>query len=475
MAHRLHTHDWAATPLGPMEAWPAELRSAAAFVMENRFPAALVWGPHLVTIYNDAFGPILGAKPEALGRSFADVWSEAWTEIGPIVERAMSGRSTFIEDYPLRIDRSGHGEDAFFTFSCSPVRGADGEVLGMIDTVVETTAAVRARKALLENEERLQTVLDGIGEAFYALDRNWRFLFASRSALSAWGKTPDDIMGRPFLDCFPQAAGSAPYEAHRRVMRTGKAETLETISPVLDRWIEADLAPTPRGGLSVAFRDIDGRKRAEQALRDSEARQRVMVAELQHRTRNLLAVVRSIAEQTIRTSDSLEGFHAGLNDRLCALSRVQGLLSRSQEEPITIEALIRTELDALGADEVADRILVHGPEIRLHEGAVQTVALALHELAISTRAYGALLDANGRLRITWRSYADEARQRLALEWRESGFGARGSTTARGGYGRELIERALPYVLQARTTYDLGETELVCTIDLPIADMNDFEA
>lgn len=154
MAERVRKHDWAGTPLGPIEAWSPELKSAVAFVLENRFPAALVWGMSLVTIYNDGFRPILGNKPDALGRSFAEIWKEAWQEVGPIAWRAFAGHSTFIEDFSLLIDRTGVPEEAFFTFSYSPVRAADGSVLGIVDTVVETTDKVRSRTALRASEDR---------------------------------------------------------------------------------------------------------------------------------------------------------------------------------------------------------------------------------------------------------------------------------------------------------------------------------
>lgn len=133
---------------------------------------------------------------------------------------------------------------------------------------------VETEEALKESEERLKTVLEGVGEAFYALDKDWRFLFASRSTLKMWGKKQEEVLGRSFLRCFPGAEGTAPYEAHQRVMMTGVAERLETVSPVLNRWLEVDIAPTPRGGLSVAFRDIEYRKQAELALRQSEERYR---------------------------------------------------------------------------------------------------------------------------------------------------------------------------------------------------------
>jgi two-component sensor histidine kinase len=143
MARLVREFDWAATPLGPLADWSTELKTLVSHMLESNFPAAIVWGSGLVTIYNDAFRPILGSKPEALGRSFAEVWAEAWDEIGPIAERAFAGESTYIEDFPLVVDRSGRPEQAWFTFCYSPLRLADGTVAGMMDTVVETTKTVR--------------------------------------------------------------------------------------------------------------------------------------------------------------------------------------------------------------------------------------------------------------------------------------------------------------------------------------------
>lgn len=145
MAHAVRAFDWASTPLGPPSTWPLELKTAVGMALDSAFPKALVWGPQLITIYNDAFRPILGNKPEALGRSFRDVWAEAWGTIGPIADRAFAGQSTFIEDFELEVERSGRRETAWFTFCYSPIRLADGSVGGMLDTVVETTATVRGR------------------------------------------------------------------------------------------------------------------------------------------------------------------------------------------------------------------------------------------------------------------------------------------------------------------------------------------
>lgn len=160
MSLRVSAFDWGATPLGPISDWPSALRVSTSMVLSSKFPCCLVWGPELITIYNDAFAPILGTKPDALGQSFRDTWSEAWAMIGPIAERAFAGEATFIEDYPLEVLRSGTSEHATFTFCYSPIRDEHGTVVGMIDTVIETTSRVTAERtqaeALRQAEETLR-------------------------------------------------------------------------------------------------------------------------------------------------------------------------------------------------------------------------------------------------------------------------------------------------------------------------------
>jgi len=145
MAKAIRSHDWSSTELGPLDGWPSALKTALSMALNSKFPKSIIWGPGLITLHNDAFRPILGNKPAALGRSFSEVWKEAWEQIGPIAERAYSGEATFIEDFPLVIDRNGYPEQCYFTFCYSPIRDEHGVVRGMIDTVVETTKTVEAQ------------------------------------------------------------------------------------------------------------------------------------------------------------------------------------------------------------------------------------------------------------------------------------------------------------------------------------------
>lgn len=205
-----------------------------------------------------------------------------------------------------------------------------------------------------------------------------------------------------------------------------------------------------------------------QQMKELQERQAVMVAELQHRTRNLIAVVRSIADGTMRRTGPSPAFTEQFNDRLEALARVQGLLSRSDEAPVTLDAVIRQELHALDA---RDRVELDGPPVRLRHSNVQTLALALHELATNARKYGALASDAGRLAISWKVLTgDDGELRAVLNWVEDRPdlpSPAGEGAPRRGYGRDLIEQALPYTLGARTSYEITPRGVRCTIDIPL--------
>ncbi|WP_322965046.1 PAS domain-containing sensor histidine kinase [Sphingomonas fuzhouensis] len=209
-----------------------------------------------------------------------------------------------------------------------------------------------------------------------------------------------------------------------------------------------------------------------QQLKELQERQAVLVGELQHRTRNLIGVVRSMADKSARSSTDFDAFRARFRDRLESLARVQGLLSRLEDmDRVTFDDLIRTELAALNGG--LDHVVLDGPSgVRLRSSTVQTLAMALHELATNAVKYGALGQPDGQLGVTWfvEPSGDDGKPWLHVDWQESGVAMppAGSTPEGTGQGRELIERALPYQLRARTSYSLGPDGVHCTISIPVS-------
>lgn len=146
MASSIRGHRWSTHHLGALDRWPSALKTAVSMVLNSKVPECIIWGPQFTAIYNDTFCSVLGDKPNTLGCSFQDIWSEAWTELGPIVDRAYAGEATYIEDFPLLIDRFGYTEQTYFTLCYSPVRDENGVIRGVLNTAIETTAKVSARQ-----------------------------------------------------------------------------------------------------------------------------------------------------------------------------------------------------------------------------------------------------------------------------------------------------------------------------------------
>ena len=343
----------------------------------------------------------------------------------------------------------------------------------VMGTLLDITDGRQAEAALRESEERFRTLASLVPALLWRSDSRGLHSTSNQSWLDYTGQTLEQVQDGGWLEVIhpdDRAATHAAFRAGRAGQHTIEAQPRVRRRDGEYRWFLVRQVPITDGQGTVAA--WVGAAVDIHDLHEMQQRQAVLVDELQHRTRNLLGVVRSIAQQTVRNADSLEAFRRQFNDRLSALSRVQGLLSRSERTPITIRALIQTELDALGAAALPDRVTLEGPPVGLREASVQTFALALHELATNARKYGAFAAEGGRLAVRWRTHRDEAGgPRLVLTWSETGIaGPRaGQGPVRTGYGRELIERALPYALQAVTRYELGETDLHCSIDLPLGE------
>jgi PAS domain S-box-containing protein len=201
-------------------------------------------------------------------------------------------------------------------------------------------------------------------------------------------------------------------------------------------------------------------------LRGLQDRQKILLAELQHRTRNLLAMVQALARQTLRKSLSLSDFEKEYSERLSSVGRVQGLLAQTDHHSLQLQKLIESELLAHASGSETGRVQIEGPDLWIAGETAQTLALAIHELATNAVKYGALAHSSGRLKVMWR--AVEGRPpAVILDWQESGVAIALLEPRRKGYGSELIERALPYQLKAQTKLEFGSDGVKCQIVVPV--------
>ena len=144
MATRMRALDWSITALGPVERWPHALRTCVRIVLGGGYPMGIFWGPDFTFLYNDAYIPLIGTKhPSVLGRHCRELYPEAWDFVKPIFDGVVrEQKASFLPDQPAPINRRNYLEDCYFTMSLSPIPDDDGNVGGVLITVLETTERV---------------------------------------------------------------------------------------------------------------------------------------------------------------------------------------------------------------------------------------------------------------------------------------------------------------------------------------------
>ena len=289
MAQRIRQFDWASTPLGPPQRWPPSLRHAVSLMLRCPQPAYVAWGVDMLSLYNDAYLPILGAEhPHALGQPAPQLWAEVWETLGPLTEEVMNGRSQWREDMPWA--RGGRDRaDSWFSFSLTPLLDDGSRVGGLLCLATETTDRVKARRLPAAEAERQRSMfaqapgfmcsLSGPAHVFEFVNESFLRLFGGR-----------DFVGRSAREVFPDLADQGFFELLDRVYESGERFVAHQIrivlqhdgQPAQERYLEFVLQPLRDQNEAVASIFIEGydvtdRMSAVAALSASEDRYRQIV------------------------------------------------------------------------------------------------------------------------------------------------------------------------------------------------------
>nr|WP_280742315.1 HWE histidine kinase domain-containing protein [Sphingomonas jejuensis] len=200
-------------------------------------------------------------------------------------------------------------------------------------------------------------------------------------------------------------------------------------------------------------------------MRRLQKRQEVLLAELQHRTRNILAVTRSIISRSDDGERSTEDYVAHLQGRLAALARAQVLLTRAAGTDVDLEGLIWDELLAQAVSE--DQISAAGQSVAISPKCAEVLTLAIHELATNATKYGAFSRASGRLDVGWSIETRDNRDWVVILWKERGVPVIDAFPRRQGFGLELITRRIPYELRGHGTLELKPEGIESRIEFPL--------
>jgi two-component sensor histidine kinase len=210
-------------------------------------------------------------------------------------------------------------------------------------------------------------------------------------------------------------------------------------------------------GLTCAAVDITARK-------EGEAHLRLLMRELTHRSKNLLAVIQAMARQTARHVGSIDSFLEQFGARLQALARSHDLLVQEEWHGVSLAELIRSQL-APYLDRNSPQIMVEGPAVTLRPEAAQSLGLALHELAVNAVRYGALSTPSGRISIAWTWEAEREPPAVEILWTEIG-GPQVVTPVQRGFGSLVVERNLSRALEAGVELTFDAEGVRCRIAIP---------
>ncbi|XYD11548.1 HWE histidine kinase domain-containing protein [Methylobacterium sp. NMS12] len=333
----------------------------------------------------------------------------------------------------------------------------------------------RGSGQLFESERRLNAVLDNASVSIFLMDDRQHCIYMNRAAEQLTGWTLREVLardcplhdivhhtypdGRPFPleECaidraFPENNQERGEEVF--VHRDGHFFPVAfTASPIRDD-------ATNIIGTIIEVRDISEEKAAAE-------RQRLLINELNHRVKNTLATVQSIAAQTFRGQTD-QTARAVFDARMAALSNAHNVLVEDNWESASLRSVVERALAPhLLAEVDAGRFRLQGPDARLHPKVAVTLAMALHELMTNAAKYGALSTPEGQVAVTWSLHdRDDDRQQLDLFWEERG-GPTVAPPTRKGFGSRLIERQLPLEFDGSAAITYAPTGVTCQMRIPL--------
>jgi PAS domain S-box-containing protein len=313
-----------------------------------------------------------------------------------------------------------------------------------------------------ESEQRYRALVDNANDIVSTLDLDFRFTSVNPAVERILGYTPDEIVGTPLSAHVPpdqlamhaemlkrrlEGEGSTQYEMQLLAKDRQRRFTLEVSSKLI---LAADGAPV---GIHSIARDISERKEAE-------ARQRVLISELQHRAKNLLAIVQSIVTNSLLHSRDAAAAKDAIVGRLHALALAQDFVVSGASGGVPIRELLEAELSAFPS-----RIHMTGTPLVLGSAFAQQFALVIHELATNATKYGSLSTPKGRVVITWEIKGEDAEPALHFSWTEAG-GPAVTAPLEQGFGTTLIVSTLSR--EPHVSY--GANGFQFTVDVPLSEV-----
>lgn len=358
-----------------------------------------------------------------------------------------------------------NGRNVIYRSRKSPLRDASGRIIGTVGVAVEITETRAIEAALRESEERLAAALNAGQLGVFDHDPASGATKWDAKLREIWGVGEEEIITRAIFqggihpEDWPavenaiaeamKADGDGRYRAEYRVTNRRHGGT---------RWVQAEGNMMFRNGAPVRFvgtvQDITERKRSELQIH-------MLMREVNHRSKNLLAVVQAIANQTSIKSDP-RTFARRFTERLQGLAASHDLLVNNAWQGIDLAELVGSQL-AHFRDLVRKRILFDGPDMRITPAAAQALGMALHELATNAGKYGALSGENGDVTISWQVENTQEPPLFRMTWVESG-GPPVTAPAQKGFGTRLLAEMTELALQGKVHVDYAKSGFTWAVE-----------
>lgn len=446
------------------------LRTSELQEINQRFEAALAGsdisvfnqGTDLVFTwaYHRRFG--LGTE-QVVGKTDADLFPGDVSGVVVDAKRGVldSGKGTSLNVVVATED----GGSQYLRLSIEPLRDSAGDTIGLTSAVVDLTERhdyetrlSALTSSLAEANSRFDLALRGSSIMVFSHDRDLRYNWVYNPAL---GIAVEDLLGRKDEEVWPEGMGEPIIAMKREAMATGEAQHDEIVMALggRDRHFQLRIEPIfdtdhRISGLAGVAVDVTDAHQQEVHLR-------LVMRELTHRSKNLLAVIQAMARQTAARSDDPQTFVARFSARLRAMAASHDLLVAQEWHGAILRDLVNAQIGQ-AIDPGSDQLRIEGPLISLRPDAVQNIGLALHELTTNASKYGALSVPGGRISLRW---AIQDGDRFHMRWQESD-GPEVSPPRKTGFGVTLLERSVGQALDGDVTLDFTPHGVVCEIDIP---------
>ncbi len=429
----------------------------AAIIAFSRDAIISVSPAGVIQTWNEGAQSLLGwSAQDAIGRNLNDLLAdEAHRGADALLERAMEGARLQME---LEVvDQQGKRLEV--SVGAAPIHDRDGAVTAIAFVMRD----LRRRRRSQANDALLASLVRQSGDSIFSVNRDGLISTWNPASEKLYGYGADEAIDHPLSMIVPDDKRDESRAMFTSVMQ-GEMVFLETVRQRKDgSRVDVAISGAPlrdaKGaivGISVIHRDITLQRQHEQEMR-------LVMRELAHRSKNLLAIILSMAAQTARNAPSLTEFNARFTQRVQGLAHSHDLLVEKNWLGAPIRDLIQSHLEPF-LENGATRVVLSGPDVIVDPKAAQNIGLALHELATNASKYGALSSPNGRVEISWERSSGS---QFMVEWKESG-GPRVEAPRRRGFGQTVLERLASQALEGAAHLSFNEEGVVWRMEIPAA-------